>query len=202
MRRRSCGRSPRRGPRPLRRAISGAATVAPRACPQRSCEASRRSTFIGVGRRSRGQHRYGNRRQGEIDTVDRTSRRAFTHPVLGLLAFIGSMAGLFWTLFALASVPMDLIEAHFAGSVDWSARCCQQGRFAISRRRHHRRHRRHGRLPAADLPAVLPDQPARRHRLSRARRVRDGPRAVAGSDCRVTRSCRCSRRTRARFPAS
>ena len=37
-----------------------------------------------------------------------------THPVLGLLVFLGVMGSLFWTLFTLASVPMDLIEATFA----------------------------------------------------------------------------------------
>jgi ferrous iron transport protein B len=43
---------------------------------------------------------------------------AFTHPILGLLAFVATMGGLFWTLFALATVPMDLIEATFAGLGD------------------------------------------------------------------------------------
>jgi ferrous iron transport protein B len=41
--------------------------------------------------------------------------RVLTHPVLGLIAFLSVMTGLFWTLFALATVPMDLIEATFAG---------------------------------------------------------------------------------------
>lgn len=39
---------------------------------------------------------------------------AFTHPLLGLLVFVGVMAGLFWTVFAFASVPMDLIEWTFS----------------------------------------------------------------------------------------
>jgi len=39
---------------------------------------------------------------------------AFTHPVLGLLVFASIMTGLFWTIFALATVPMDLIELLFA----------------------------------------------------------------------------------------
>lgn len=38
-----------------------------------------------------------------------------THPVMGLLVFLAVMGGLFWTLFALATIPMDLIEATFAG---------------------------------------------------------------------------------------
>lgn len=41
--------------------------------------------------------------------------RVLTHPVLGLAVFLGVMGGLFWILFALATVPMDLIEATFAG---------------------------------------------------------------------------------------
>jgi ferrous iron transport protein B len=49
-----------------------------------------------------------------IDTFTERLDRAFTHPILGILAFVGIMAGLFWTLFALATVPMDLIEATFA----------------------------------------------------------------------------------------
>ena len=40
--------------------------------------------------------------------------RVFTHPVLGLLVFLVVMGGLFYTLFALATIPMDLIEATFA----------------------------------------------------------------------------------------
>ena len=37
-----------------------------------------------------------------------------THPVYGLAAFVAIMGALFWVLFALATVPMDLIEAVFA----------------------------------------------------------------------------------------
>lgn len=35
------------------------------------------------------------------------------HPVFGLMVFAVVMGGLFWTLFALATVPMDLIELTF-----------------------------------------------------------------------------------------
>jgi ferrous iron transport protein B len=48
------------------------------------------------------------------DTLTERLDRAFTHPVVGMAVFAGVMAGLFWTLFALAAVPMDLIEATFA----------------------------------------------------------------------------------------
>lgn len=48
---------------------------------------------------------------------DRTDRldRWLTHPASGSLVFLAVMGGLFWTLFALATVPMDLIEATFSG---------------------------------------------------------------------------------------
>jgi len=39
--------------------------------------------------------------------------RAFTHPILGLAAFVAIMTGLFYAIFALASLPMDLIELLF-----------------------------------------------------------------------------------------
>jgi ferrous iron transport protein B len=51
--------------------------------------------------------------QAADDLTERVDR-VLTHPVLGLLVFLGVMGGLFWTLFALASIPMDLIEATFA----------------------------------------------------------------------------------------
>jgi ferrous iron transport protein B len=49
--------------------------------------------------------------------LDRPTERLdaiLTHPVLGLAAFAAIMGALFWILFALATVPMDLIEATFA----------------------------------------------------------------------------------------
>jgi ferrous iron transport protein B len=52
------------------------------------------------------------------DTFTERLDRAFTHPVLGLASFVAVMGGLFYTLFALATVPMDLIEATFAGLGD------------------------------------------------------------------------------------
>ena len=45
--------------------------------------------------------------------------RALTHPLLGTLAFLAVMTGLFWALFVLASVPMDLIEATFDHAGAW-----------------------------------------------------------------------------------
>ncbi len=50
-----------------------------------------------------------------IDRLDAT----FTHPIAGLAIFFGVMAALFWSIFALATVPMDLIEATFAHFGGW-----------------------------------------------------------------------------------
>lgn len=54
-----------------------------------------------------------------LDTLTERLDQAFTHPVLGVLVFAAIMTGLFWTLFVLASVPMDLIEATFAHLGSW-----------------------------------------------------------------------------------
>lgn len=55
---------------------------------------------------------------GHVDTLTERLDRVFTHPVLGMLSFAAVMAFLFWTLFTLATVPMDLIEATLAGLGD------------------------------------------------------------------------------------
>jgi ferrous iron transport protein B len=57
-----------------------------------------------------GEHALGRPGDTLLDRLDVT----FTHPIAGLLIFLGVMAGLFWTIFALAALPMDLIEATFA----------------------------------------------------------------------------------------
>lgn len=57
-----------------------------------------------------GEHALGRPGDTLLDRLDET----FTHPIAGLLIFLGVMAGLFWTIFALAALPMDLIEATFA----------------------------------------------------------------------------------------
>jgi ferrous iron transport protein B len=48
-----------------------------------------------------------------VDPTAERLDRILTHPVSGLLAFVVVMGLLFWTLFALATIPMDLIEATF-----------------------------------------------------------------------------------------
>jgi ferrous iron transport protein B len=57
--------------------------------------------------------------EGADDSLAQRLDRTFTHPILGLLAFAVVMGGLFWTLFALATVPMDLIEAAFSQLGGW-----------------------------------------------------------------------------------
>lgn len=49
-----------------------------------------------------------------VDPVTERFDHVLTHPVFGMLAFFAVMGGLFWSLFALAAVPMNLIEATFA----------------------------------------------------------------------------------------
>ena len=48
------------------------------------------------------------------DALTERLDQVLTHPVTGTLVFVAVMGGLFWTLFALATKPMDLIEFIFA----------------------------------------------------------------------------------------
>lgn len=45
--------------------------------------------------------------------------RAFTHPVFGVAAFFAVMLGVFFLIFQIATIPMDLIDALFAGLGGW-----------------------------------------------------------------------------------
>ncbi|HEY8549807.1 MAG TPA: ferrous iron transporter B [Vicinamibacterales bacterium] len=56
----------------------------------------------------------------ESDTLTERLDKAFTHPVIGVLVFVAVMGGMFWTLFALATIPMDLIEATFTWLGGWA----------------------------------------------------------------------------------
>ncbi|HVQ42696.1 MAG TPA: ferrous iron transporter B [Vicinamibacterales bacterium] len=47
--------------------------------------------------------------------VSERTDRILTHPVMGMAVFMAVMGGLFYVLFSLAAVPMDLIDATFAG---------------------------------------------------------------------------------------
>ena len=61
------------------------------------------------------------------DTLTERLDKTFTHPVLGLLLFAAVMVGLFYTLFALATLPMDLIEATFAELGELAGRLLPNG---------------------------------------------------------------------------
>jgi ferrous iron transport protein B len=54
----------------------------------------------------------------QVDAVTERVDRFLTHPLSGMLCFIAVMGVLFWTLFTLATIPMDLIEATLAGLGD------------------------------------------------------------------------------------
>jgi ferrous iron transport protein B len=47
------------------------------------------------------------------DVTSERMDRMLTHPAYGMAAFVAVMGLLFWTLFTLATIPMDLIEATF-----------------------------------------------------------------------------------------
>ncbi len=67
-------------------------------------------------------------RQEPIDDglTDRLDR-AFTHPLLGVATFSIVMTGLFWVIFKLASIPMDLIDAWFGTLGSWVAGVLPEG---------------------------------------------------------------------------
>lgn len=68
---------------------------------------------------------------GNVATADDvfTQRldRLLTDPVYGMAVFMAVMCGLFWVLFVLASVPMDLIETLFGGFGAWVSRVMPPG---------------------------------------------------------------------------
>lgn len=66
-------------------------------------------------------------RGASVDTLTERLDQAFTHPVIGTLVFLAVMTGLFWTLFVLASIPMDLIEATFGYLGEWTAAAVPAG---------------------------------------------------------------------------
>ncbi|MBO6514157.1 MAG: ferrous iron transporter B [Phycisphaerales bacterium] len=53
--------------------------------------------------------------------------RAFTHPLVGVLTFVAVMTGLFWVIFQLATVPMDLIDAWFGTIGGWVGSVLPEG---------------------------------------------------------------------------
>lgn len=61
------------------------------------------------------------------DTLTDRLDTAFTHPVLGVAVFALVMAGLFYVIFTLATVPMDLIELTFAQVGGWVGSVLPEG---------------------------------------------------------------------------
>ena len=194
------GRPERPRPRP---AADGSANAVP-AAPHRSA---------GARRLARGAHRMGHRRGGAGDPgrrrsararrADRTARRRAHAPDLGAGRVRGHHGDALLDPLRAghgADGPHrgDFRAARHAGRDHASRRSGPRPGGAGDRRRH----RRHGGLPAANLSAVLPDHAARGHRLPGARRLRDGPPSGPLRVCPATPSCRCSRRTPARCPAS
>jgi ferrous iron transport protein B len=45
--------------------------------------------------------------------------RIMTHPVIGVAAFLAVMLGVFYLIFTIATIPMDLIDALFANAGGW-----------------------------------------------------------------------------------
>lgn len=102
----------------LRRAIeriAGEPATAPTAAAAPPADAAHdllsawaRGVAAGVVRQASGDGRTGREFTERMD-------RLLTHPVLGFASFIAVMGGLFWALFFLAKVPMQLIDTTFAG---------------------------------------------------------------------------------------
>lgn len=61
------------------------------------------------------------------DTLTERLDQAFTHPLLGLAVFGLVMGGLFWAVFSLATIPMDLIEWTFEVLGGWIAAAIPAG---------------------------------------------------------------------------
>ncbi len=55
------------------------------------------------------------------DTLTERLDLAFTHPLLGVVVFALVMGGMFWTVFELANIPMDLIDHTFEVLGGWVA---------------------------------------------------------------------------------
>lgn len=53
----------------------------------------------------------------------------FLHPLLGWVALIGIMLGIFWTIFSLSSYPMDAIEGGFGSLGEWVGNSLPAGDF-------------------------------------------------------------------------
>jgi ferrous iron transport protein B len=58
---------------------------------------------------------------GAVQTNPWTEKldQVLTHPVIGIIAFLGVMLGVFFLIFRIAHVPMDLIDSLFSGLGAW-----------------------------------------------------------------------------------
>lgn len=83
----------------------------------------------GDGGEKKNQDRPGTGRLTDRRTDRLTDRldAVFTHPVLGLVAFVAIMFGVFWTIFSLAKWPMDGIEWVFAALSGWAGGVMPEG---------------------------------------------------------------------------
>ena len=61
------------------------------------------------------------------DSLNDRLDKAFTHPVSGMIAFILVMSALFWTIFSLATVPMDLVDLLFGTLGEWVSAIVPEG---------------------------------------------------------------------------
>lgn len=62
-------------------------------------------------------------RESRTEKID----RVLTHPVMGAAAFLAVMLSVFYLIFSVATVPMDMIDALFAGLGGWVARFVPPG---------------------------------------------------------------------------
>lgn len=81
---------------------------------QEGLEAWARETFAAVVRPADSHAFASGRVHVFTDRVD----ALVTHPILGLVVFLLVMLGLFWTIFSLATIPMDLIDGSFSWLAD------------------------------------------------------------------------------------
>ncbi len=63
----------------------------------------------------------------DADAFTERLDRYLTHPVYGMVAFVGIMCALFWALFTLAAIPMGVIEALFGEVGSLLARLLPEG---------------------------------------------------------------------------
>lgn len=62
--------------------------------------------------------------------VTRKLDSVLLHPVLGWVALLGIMFGIFYSIFTLASYPMDLIDAGFGALGEWVASLMPEGQLS------------------------------------------------------------------------